>query len=58
MCIFDKMSFKVVIDDTILFSYGSIKAGNWFLFKISAVLIFSLHLLNMHMTSTDSKKDA
>jgi len=43
-CIFDKLkqiSFEIVID-------ASIKAGNWFLFKIShvsALLIFSLQLI-------------
>jgi len=39
------MSFKVVIDDTILFLYALIKAGCWFLFKISTLVIISLQLI-------------
>ena len=47
------MSFKVLIDDTIVILYASIKAGSWFLFKISALLanlFITSNLLNMHMT--------
>ena len=45
MCLFNdlyQMSCKVIIDDIILLLYASTKAGSWFLFKISALLMFSL----------------
>ena len=53
MCLFNdlyQMSCKVIIDDIILLLYASTKAGSWFLFKISALLMFSLQLINMHVT--------